>query len=155
MEPSDLMVTEKKNVCIMGRKTWESIPRGFRPLKGRINVVLSSTMKKETLTEEEMNSTYIFNMDLEQSLIALTESTWLPLIDKVFVIGGAKLIEEALELDCLRSIFLTRIHERDFQCDVVIPLEHLNDRHKFRRCAYESVTELGMMFTFEKFIVIK
>jgi dihydrofolate reductase len=31
--------------CIMGRKTWESLPK--KPLPGRLNIVISGTMAKE------------------------------------------------------------------------------------------------------------
>jgi dihydrofolate reductase len=32
---------ERTNAVIMGRKTWESIPSKFRPLKGRRNLVVT------------------------------------------------------------------------------------------------------------------
>lgn len=32
----------KRNVVLMGRRTWESIPKENRPLKNRINIVLTS-----------------------------------------------------------------------------------------------------------------
>ncbi len=31
----------KQNAVVMGRKTWESIPAKFRPLAGRLNIILS------------------------------------------------------------------------------------------------------------------
>jgi dihydrofolate reductase len=34
--------SKAQNAVIMGRKTWESIPDRFRPLAGRLNIVLSA-----------------------------------------------------------------------------------------------------------------
>ncbi|KAG0069919.1 dihydrofolate reductase [Linnemannia elongata] len=37
----ELTHQRRVNACIMGRKTWESIPKKFRPLTDRFNVIVS------------------------------------------------------------------------------------------------------------------
>lgn len=37
----DEVVETKMNAVIMGRKSWEGIPKRFRPLGGRRNVIVS------------------------------------------------------------------------------------------------------------------
>ena len=59
----------RKNAVIMGRKTWESIPKAHRPLSNRINIILSSTLTQENIDNENTNSSdvVIFNT-LEKAL---------------------------------------------------------------------------------------
>ena len=51
-----------RNIVIMGRKTWESLPTSCRPLKGRINIVLTRNTSEEFKNEIQSNAdTYVYH----------------------------------------------------------------------------------------------
>lgn len=102
------------NVVIMGRNTWTSIPEKFRPLPGRLNIVLSSNLE--------------FPKSLPPSVVGLSSldsaldyCKGLPNIDNVFVIGGSVLYKEAFTHPECFEILLTRIN-KNFNCDTFIPI---------------------------------
>ena len=80
----------------MGRRTWEGIPAKNRPLKGRLNVVLSRARPAD-LPSEVMHAT---SLDGALALLArLNTSNALDLtgeksIESAVVIGGVSLFEE-------------------------------------------------------------
>ncbi len=100
---------DKQNAVIMGRKTWESIPEKFRPLKDRINVVLSKTLS-ETPTGAQVCTS------LEDALQDLNQN---PSIETVFIIGGSKLYNQSLDQEIPDKIILTQL-QQDFDCDVFL-----------------------------------
>jgi len=105
----------KQNAVIMGRKTWESIPKKFRPLPDRKNFVLT---RDENYSD---NGCEVWN-DLDEILdrISLDNS-----IENIFIIWGSQLYNQVLEDERLDIIYLTKI-KQDFDCDVFlnqIPLD--------------------------------
>jgi dihydrofolate reductase/thymidylate synthase len=105
----------KMNAVIMGRKTWESIPAKFRPLPGRINVVLTSAAGKAEA------SMYPSDVLLASSLTAAVDQ--LGSMDNcadIFVIGGQAAYAEAVEMEACCRLFITRVG-RDIECDAFFP----------------------------------
>ena len=98
--PGDLKFFREKtvgHVVIMGRNTWESLPPQVRPLKGRINLVVSSTLAPVP---------GVVYASLPLALDAA--STW---DDKdVWIIGGAKLYEAAI--DSIDEAVITHIPDK-------------------------------------------
>ncbi|KAI9780460.1 MAG: dihydrofolate reductase [Geoglossum umbratile] len=118
------------NAVIMGRKTWQSIPPKFRPLKNRVNVVISRNPSATDLGNDNGN---FWGPHVAGSLEAAVEllrgdlpaegsGEQKPSIGKVFVIGGAEVYRSALSLPETRRILLTRIRS-DFECDTFFPLD--------------------------------
>lgn len=100
----------KRNAVIMGRKTWDSVPPKFRPLPGRVNVVIS----RRAL---ELGDDAIAAMSLDD---ALNQASTRDDVDQLFVIGGAEIYRQAFEHPRCRDIYLTRI-DAAFETDAHIP----------------------------------
>ncbi|KAH9057452.1 dihydrofolate reductase-like domain-containing protein [Lactarius vividus] len=105
----------RKNAVVMGRATWESIPHRFRPLAGRINIVVSRQADYDLCGEDGPDSVV-----LAPSLEAALQRARAADASRLFVIGGAKLYAAALPL--AERVLMTRIVEPAFEeCDVFMP----------------------------------
>jgi len=91
---------------LMGRKTWQSLPR--RPLPGRENLVVS---RRSPIGEHD-GARWFTGMDAALEWARSTGAA------ELCVIGGAELFREALPL--ADTLHLTRI-ERDVDGDTVMP----------------------------------
>ena len=92
---------QKLNVLIMGYNTWDSIPNRFKPLYGRINIVLTS--KKI----ENKNNLYYFNNwgDIYNWLDNNKNK-----YNEVFGIGGESIYNKLLEDGKVNKIYATEIN---------------------------------------------
>ncbi|KAH8909681.1 hypothetical protein BR93DRAFT_406041 [Coniochaeta sp. PMI_546] len=103
------------NAVIMGRKTWDSIPPRFRPLKGRLNVVISRSFASPPAWPRDADAEPVRACSLEQAVEFLRGKSERGEVGRVFVIGGAQIYDAALRLGA-RRVLLTRVM-REFECD--------------------------------------
>jgi len=101
----------KQNVVVMGSTTWNSLPAGFRPLPGRLNVVLNHhgnfLLPGGVLLATSFDE--VFNKLAERRDVG-----------DIFIIGGASVYGEAIKDPACSYIYLTRL-DQSFGCDVFFP----------------------------------
>ncbi|KAK4442138.1 dihydrofolate reductase-like domain-containing protein [Podospora aff. communis PSN243] len=125
------------NAVIMGRKTWDSIPPRFRPLKGRLNVVISRSVTGPPAYPGDVNAEPVMASSLEQALAFLREQKQRQKVGRVFVIGGAQIYGAALGSKETRRVLLTRVLS-DFECDAFFPLELKEGVEGWKRVGQEE-----------------
>lgn len=109
-----------KNVVIMGRTTYESIPEEHRPLLGRRCVVISRSWK-----QEEHPDIGVFP-SLIDALAGIGGS--INSYDEVFLAGGEQIYNEAIRdlLYLCNKIYVTKF-KTDYNCDQLFPYDLIKD----------------------------
>lgn len=100
------------NALIMGKNTWDSLPKNSQPLKDRINIVLYNNdedldLHKDVYVANSFNDAFLYLNSLNN-------------VNEVFVIGGASVYSQAINLQNLDKIYLTQIDFK-FNCDTFFP----------------------------------
>jgi len=88
--------------CLMGRKTWESLP--LRPLPGRLNLVLTRDQSYEA---EGMAKGALVCATLDEAIEIARETAEEDNVDEICVIGGTALFEAALPR--ARRLYVTEV----------------------------------------------
>ena len=118
---------------IMGRKTWDSLPPRFRPLPGRVNIVIT---RDPSWSAEGAQVTH----SLAQARAQCAPGT------DAWVIGGAQVYAQALPL--ASSVVVTEIAQ-DFEGDAFAPTLGAEWRETQRE---DQVSTTGLSFAFVTYL---
>ena len=99
--------TTTGKVVVMGRKTLESFPGG-KPLKNRVNIVLSSSDKTSKVEDE------IYVKSIDDCLEILKQYNE----DDIYIIGGASIYKQFLPY--CDTAYVTKV-DREFSADTYFP----------------------------------
>ena len=102
-----------KNAVVMGRKTWDSLPHDSRPLKNRLNVVL--TRSGSTCHGDGV----VYHSSVDSCISWLMKNKT---IQETFVIGGEEIYREFLATSVVTTVYVTEIHsDRKYEMDSFFP----------------------------------
>ena len=91
--------TTEEQIVIMGRKNYDSIPEKYRPLRNRLNVILT---RNESFEAEDCE---VFH-SLDDALFHYKDETE----RTVFIIGGGQVYRQVMEDDVIDEMYITHIN---------------------------------------------
>lgn len=102
-------------IVLMGRYTWDSLPKKFKPLPGRINAIIS---KKERSEIEFITDECLLYGSLDGALSQLSRNY----DTEICVIGGAKVYKEAIDRGFVDKVVSSEVKGYlDIDSNVVFP----------------------------------
>jgi len=121
----DATVGRGNNLVIMGRATYESIPREYRPLKKRTMIVLSRNWKQENHPEVTVARSLLDALSLAGGRLKS--------YGEIFIAGGESIYKEAIRdfTYLCQKIYVTRF-KTDYECDQFFPWDEVKDYPTFK-----------------------
>lgn len=117
----------KNNIIIMGRNTYFSLPNNVRPLKNRLNIVLTSDPEQFLNLNDGIRNVIFTNNDKIHNAILnyrekyIEKYTFLSSNFKIFFIGGKKIYEQYIPL--CKKVWITQI-KKDYSCDLIFSYDY-------------------------------
>jgi dihydrofolate reductase len=100
---------EMINACVMGSKTYLSIPPLFRPLSNRINIVLTNQNETDLPLEEGV----IRKNSMLEVMRYIDDNDK---IETIFVFGGENVYSQFMKHDFVDKAYVTRV-DNEMECD--------------------------------------
>ena len=135
--PKDMKMFKNLTIgsaVVMGRKTWDSLPKKVKPLSYRVNIVISKSVKN------------IDGCIVVSSIVdALAECNK---YENVFVIGGGEIYNQMLPFATL--LYITRIYH-SFEADAFFPEICTHDWQLESSQRFKKDDKHKYEFSFEKY----
>lgn len=129
----EMTIGDKNNAIIMGKNTYLSIGRS---LPKRENLVLSTSL------DDNIENIHVF-----RNIENLCDYCKTKNFDSIWIIGGAEIYKQFLELDLIHIIHVTEI-DSVYDCDTFFP--NIFDNYYMSRNAHENF-ENNIKLTFKKY----
>jgi dihydrofolate reductase len=134
----------KNNIVIMGKNTFFSIPKEHRPLKNRLNIILTSNPHFYKNNIEDSNILFTNNTDIHKYILQnrneyYKQYKYLTDDFKIFIIGGKSIYDQFIPL--CNTIWVTCI-KSDHNCDLFIDYDYSKC---FESTLYEDTDELKIV----------
>jgi dihydrofolate reductase len=152
----------KQNVVIMGRKTWESLPKKYKPLPYRFNIILTKNAKSE---EQSYDKDFVFSSSIDEAMdlyygrdesyekrekgekgekYKQNQKSYSPIFNDIWIIGGSSVYQEFIRYDMINNIRISKYYityiDKDYDCDTYFPLlENMNKYHLTRFQKYKCI----------------
>lgn len=142
--PDDMNFFKTKTngrTVIMGRLNYHSIPKRWRPLPNRRNIILTTNPE---YTEDGVDIFY----EMEEAIASAREAGE----EELFVIGGGQIYE--LGLAYADTMYITEI-KADFEADVFFPTYDKTEWREVERIPHEVDDKHAYPFDFVTYIRVK